>query len=483
MSDFEQHPLYRIMHPRSIAFWGASSNSMSMGSIQLANLLSMGFEGSVYPIHPKEQEIQGLKAYSKIGDVPETVDLAIFVLPTKVVPGVLEECGQAGVRRAIIVSAGFSEKEGPEGKEMQDQLVRTAKKYGITFIGPNCIGAVNPSLNLNTTFFPYEATPGFIGMASESGSFITQMFVHLAKFGIGFSQGFSLGNEAMIDLADCLEYLAQCPTTKVIALYVEGIRRGRHFVEVARRVSKIKPIVAFYVGGSEAGRRAGQSHTGAMAGPDRLYDGIFRQCGIVRARSIEELFDFCYVLGSQPLPRGNKLGILTHSGGPGAAAADSAERAGLKLAELTPETQEALAKLVPGTASVKNPVDLTFSKNPSDYMEILPKVLLKDDQVDLLFIYCLMPQHRVMTVVLGSGMASISASEFAENYIIDQSVAAASAARDSGKPVAGGSFCERSELFVKELQDHGLPVLPSPERAVTALGALYRYANWRKIFS
>jgi acetate---CoA ligase (ADP-forming) subunit alpha len=483
MKNFENNPLYKIMHPRSIAFWGASTNSMSMGSIQLANLLSMGFEGEVYPIHPKDKEINGLKAYSKISDVPGKTDLAILILPTGVVPGVLEECGLSGIKKAIIVSAGFSEKEGREGKLLQKELVDIAKRYGMTFVGPNCIGVINPSFKLNTTFFPYDAKPGFIGMASESGSFITQMFVHLAKFNLGFSQGFSLGNEAMVDLTDCIEYLAHCPATKVIALYIEGIRRGRRFVEVARRVSKIKPIVAFYVGGSKAGGRAGLSHTGAMAGPDHLYEGIFRQCGIIRAHSIEELFDFCYVLGSQPLPKGNRLGILTHSGGPGAAAADSAERSGLELSELTPSTAEALAPMVPNTASIKNPVDLTFAKNYSDYMATLPRILLKDENIDLLFIYCLMPHQRVISVILGSGMDTSQASEFAQQYIKNQSSITSSLASESGKPVVGGSFCDRTELFVRELQDYGMPVLPSPERAVSALGALYRYSRWLRIFS
>jgi acyl-CoA synthetase (NDP forming) len=456
---------------------------MSTGSIQLANLLLLGFDGPVYPIHPKDKEIAGLKAYARVSEVPETVDLAIFVLPTTVVPGVLEECGQAGIKRAIIVSAGFSEKEGPEGKELQNNIVEISKRYGITFIGPNCIGVINPYFNLNTTVFPYEARRGFIGMASQSGSFITQLFSYLEKFGLGFSQGFSLGNEAMIDLCDCLEYLALCPETKVIALYIEGIKRGRHFVEVAKKVSKIKPIVAYYIGGSEAGSRAGQSHTGAMAGPDHLYDGIFHQCGVIRASSIEELFDFCYVLGTQPLPQGNKLAILTHSGGPGAAAADSAERAGLKLAELSPSTLEAIAPVVPNTASVRNPVDLTFFKNYSDYMETLPRILLNDPNIDSLFLYCLIPRHRVFTVVLGSGLEVNNATEFVEQFIKDQCASTVTVGSETGKPFVGGSFCDRSELFVRELQDHGMPVLPSPERAVTALGSLNKYARWRRSFS
>lgn len=483
MNDFKNNPLYKIMHPKNIAFWGASSNSMSMGSIQLASLLMLGFEGNVYPIHPRDKEIKGLKAYSRISDVPEKVDLAILVIPTAIVAQVLNDCGEAGVKRAIVVSAGFSEKEGKEGKELQKRIVEIADSYGIKFLGPNCIGVVNSYLKLNTTFNPYDAAPGFIGMASQSGSFITQMFGHLSKFGLGFSQALSLGNEAMIDLSDCLEYLAQCPKTKVIALYIEGIRRGRHFVEIAKKVSKIKPIVSYYIGGSEAGRRAGQSHTGAMAGPDRLYDGVFRQCGIIRAHSIEELFDFCYVLGTQPLPQGNRLAILTHSGGPGAAAADSAERAGLELAELSPATLQALAPLLPYTASVKNPVDLTFAKNLNDYMATLPRILLKDQQIDSLFLYCLMPQQRVMLGVLGTGQGLEQAQQIVSEYVKGQSAIAANLSLESGKPAVGGTFGDRSELFVRELQDRGMTVLPSPERGVAGLGALYRYSKWRKTFS
>jgi acyl-CoA synthetase (NDP forming) len=478
MTRFQDHPLYQIMHPGSIAFWGASNNPTGMGSVQLKQLLSLGFEGPVYPMHPREKTVAGLPAYAHLKDVPGPVDLAIFVLPTKVVPEILEECGKAGVKRVIIVSAGFGE-IGPEGKELQKRIVEIARTYGIHFIGPNCIGVVNPYIKLNTTFFPYEATPGFIGMASQSGSFITQMFVHLAKFGLGFSQGFSVGNEALIDITDCLEYLGDCPKTKVIALYIESIRRGREFFRVAREVSKKKPIVAYYVGGSESGKKAALSHTGALAGPDRLYDGIFRQCGIIRAATIEELFDFCYVLGSQPVPAGDRITILTHSGGPGAAAADAAERSGLSLAQFSAATVEALSAHVPHTASVANPVDLTFNRNPNDYMETLPRILLQDESTDLLFVYLLIPVHRVVQTIESSGLASGEAAELARSFITARCDAMARVAAESGKPVVGASFCPRTEPFISELQDRGVPVLPSPERAVKALAGLAKYGAAR----
>ncbi len=478
MVGFEQSPLYRIMHPASVAFWGASSNPMGMGTVQLSQMLALGFEGPVYPMHPREQEILGLKAYPHLKEVPGPVDLAVLVIPTKVVPEILEECGKSGVTRAIIVSAGFGEK-GSDGQELQNRIVEIARKYGIHFIGPNCIGVVNPYSKLNTTFFPYEATPGFIGMASQSGSFITQVFVHLEKFGLGFSQGFSVGNEAMTDITDCLEYLGQCPDTKVIALYIEGVRRGRDFFRVAREVSKRKPIVAYYIGGSESGKRAALSHTGALAGPDPLYDGIFRQCGILRAASVEELFDMCCVLGSQPLPTGNGLAVLTHSGGPGAAAADTAERNGLKLARLSSATSEGLSALVPHTASIGNPVDLTFNRNPSDYTEAMPRILLQDPNVHNLFMYLLIPIQRVAKALQAMGAKPGKATAMAEDYIDDQCAVVAELSARYGKPVVGASFCTRDEPFVRELQDSGVPVLPSPERAIKALAALVKYAAIR----
>ncbi len=479
MHDYQSHPLFRLMHPRSVAFWGASHNPMNMGSVQLAQLLAYGFEGAVYPMHPKETEIQGRKAYARVADLPETPDLAVFILPTKVVPEILEECGRAGVKTAIIVTAGFAEIDA-DGRKVQDGLVRIAQEYGMRFIGPNCIGIVNSHIKLNTTFFPYEASTGFIGMASQSGSFITQIFTHLAKFGLGFSQALSVGNEAMTDLVDCIEYLGQCPRTKVIGLYVETIRRGRDFFRVAKEVSRIKPIVAYYVGGSTAGKRAALSHTGALAGPDPLYDGIFRQCGIVRARTMEDLFDNCWVLGASPLPAGNGLAVLTHSGGPGAAAADAADRNGLALAEFSEQTVERLQHHLPHTASAANPVDVTFSRNPEDYSQVLPRILLEDERVHGLFMYMLMPVHRVIQSIRAMGGDPEKAEKMALDFITGQCGAVARLSGEYGKPLVGASFCNRQEPLIRVLQDMGVPVLPSPERAVRALAALAQYAEFRQ---
>ncbi len=268
-ASLTQHRLYPLIAPKSVAVFGASNRYSAMGTVILHALLDFDFNGPVYPVHPKETEVMGLKAYQSVDQLPEVPDVALIVLPAKIVCEVMAACGEKGIRHAIIISGGFKE-GGPEGVERQKELVAVAEKYGISIIGPNCIGVTNAYHRFNTTPHKYSGQPGFIGLASQSGSFVTQMFSYLNDMGMGFSSAFSVGNEANTDLVDCLEYLGQCPDTKVIALYVEGLRRGREFVTVARKIVPHKPIVALYVGGSETGRQAALSHTGAMSGPDAL---------------------------------------------------------------------------------------------------------------------------------------------------------------------------------------------------------------------
>jgi len=477
-TPIENSPLYRICNPRSVAVFGASNRFSAMGSAQLTALLSLGYEGAVYPVHPSETTVQGLRAYRDVRDLPEVPDLALIILPTRVVPEVLEACGQKGIRHAIVVSGGFREVRTEEGTALQTALLETTRRHGIRFIGPNCIGVVNPHLRFNTTIFEYGCDPGFIGIGSQSGSFVTQMFDYLGRFGLGFSAGISVGNEADIDIVDCLEYLGECPHTRVIALYIEGIRRGREFIETARSVARHKPIVAYYVGGSEAGKKAGLSHTGAMAGPDRLYDGVFRQAGILRAGSIEELFDFCWALGSCPRPRGNGVVIQTHSGGPGAAAADACGRAGLSLPALSPATLERLAPHVPGTGSVGNPVDLTFTKNPMDYFVTIPEILLDEPEADALLTYFLVPSRMVKRALESMGVPPDQVDHQTDQLMAEQAGAIASLRDRCGKPLLGFSFRTREDRFIRALQDRGIPVLPSPERGARAVAALVRYARF-----
>jgi acetyl-CoA synthetase (ADP-forming) len=476
LNNIQKSPLFPIVNPKSIAFFGASNRFSSMGTNQLSSLKSLGFEGNIYPIHPKEKRVLGFEAYQSVRELPEIPDLAVMVLPTGIVPQVMEECGRKGIKQAIVVSGGFNE-VGGQGVELEKKLIAVAQQYGIRFLGPNCLGVANPHHQFNMTFLPFEGRPGFIGLASQSGSFITQMFGYLNRSGMGFSSGISVGNEANVDIVDCLEYLAACPNTRVIALYIESIRRGRAFIELARSIVPSKPIVAFYAGGSEAGKRASFSHTGAMAGPDSLYDGVFRQCGIVRANSIPELFDFCWVLGSCLRPQNNRVVIQTHSGGPGAAAADAGSRNGLKLPPLSETTLEKLAALVPHTGSVNNPVDLTFSKNPMDYFATIPDVLLADAAAGGLLMYYLTPQRLIRRTMESMKIAADEIPKLIEKLFDDQAASLAALIKKHQKPIVGFTFQSNQNLFIQKLVEHGLPVFPSPERAARAMSALVSYSQ------
>ena len=480
MPDSAKTSIYQLMHPQHIAVIGASNSMLNMGTRILSTLISLGFKGQIFPVHPKLDQVLGLKAYQGVSRIPEVADLAVIVVPTVSVSKVLKECGQKGIRQAIIISGGFRE-AGPEGRRREDELMTIARQYGIRFLGPNCIGVVNPRHRFNTTVFHYEAAmDGFIGMVSQSGSFVTQMFYHLEKFGLGFSQAFSIGNQADIDLADCIEYLEGCERTRVIGLYVEGIQQTQKFMRIARAVSRRKPIVALYVGGTEAGGRAGGSHTGALAGSDRIHDGVFRQCGIVRAFSVEELFDFCWALGSQPPMKGNRVVVFTHSGGPGAVAADAADRVGLKLPPLSPQTHEKIQQHLPHTGSLNNPIDTTYFRRLADILLTIPEILLEDRQIDGVLRYFLfMAENFERLLDKAESPMFASLAEF-EDFVMNLCRRLADAIAIHEKPLLGSSFLMRSEKFIRELEDLGIPILPSPERSARAMEALYRYSNMRE---
>ena len=479
MNSIKESPLYPIANPKSIVFFGASNNITAMGTNLLLSLLDLGFEGAVYPVHPKEEQVQHLKAYRSVMDLPEIPELAVIVLPTRIVCPTMEACGRMGIKHAVVVSGGFKERGGP-GVEFEKELVEIAGRHGIRFLGPNCIGVANPHQRLNTTFIPHEGPSGFIGLASQSGSFITQMFNYLAGYGLGFSTAFSVGNEADIDLVDCLEYLGACSRTKVVALYIEGINRGREFIKTVRSIVPYKPVVALYIGGSEAGKRAGFSHTGAMAGPDQLYEGVFRQSGVIRARCITELFDFCWGLGSLPGLRGPRVVIQTHSGGPGAAAADSCGRAGLELPALSKETIAKLSPYVPATGSVNNPVDLTFTKNPLHFFSEIPQILLEEEKADILLIYLLTAPPVIKRALTNMGVSDEKIDKQCEKLIADQAESLAKFLKTKDKPLMGYTFRHLNDPSIRFIMDQGIPVFQGPERAARTIRALVQYARLRQ---
>lgn len=476
ISEVSQSPLYPIVNPRSITIFGASNKPTSMGTNLLLSLLALGFEGDIYPVHPKEKTVSGFTAYQSVLDLPQVPDLAVLILPTEAVPQVIDECGQKGIKHAIVVSGGFNE-VGDQGKHLEKRLTSTAQKYGMTFLGPNCLGVVNPHHKFNITFLPFEGDPGFIGLASQSGSLITQLFGYMNRFGISFSTGISVGNEANVDIVDCLEYLAVCPHTKVIGLYIETIRRGRKFIETARKIVPHKPIVAYYVGGSEAGKRAGLSHTGALAGPDELYNGVFRQSGVIRADSITEMFDFCWALGLCAKPAGNRVAIQTHSGGPGAAAADACGRQGLKLADFSDQTKTKLKPFVPNTGSVNNPVDLTFSRQQKEYFESIPRVLLEDPQTDILLLYSTTPRRAIERGMKAMGTKDEEIPAVIEQIIDKQVELLTTIKTDLKKTLVGYAIQNKTDRLVRDLSGNGIPVFPSPERAARAVSALVQYSR------
>ncbi len=478
IESIEASPLYPIANPKSIVLFGASNNVTSMGTSLLDSVLDLGFKGEIYPVHPKEDRVQNLKAYRSVLDLPNVPELALIVLPTRIVSEAMDACGRKGIKHAIVISGGFKE-VGGEGVHLEKELVTVANKYGMHFLGPNCIGVANPRHKLNTTFLPFQGNPGFIGMASQSGSFVTQMFSYLSDYGLGFSTAFSVGNEANIDIVDGMEYLGACPDTRVIALYIEGIRRGRAFVETARSIVPKKPIVALYVGGSKAGSRAGLSHTGALAGPDRLYEGIFRQSGIIRAQSVMEMFDICWMLGSVPRTRGRRVVIQTHSGGPGAEAADACGRAGLDLPSLSPETLQRLSPFIPRTASISNPVDFTYGKNLMDYFSKIPKVLLDEKNADILLFYFFAPYQRFQRMMRQMGVPPNQMAAQAAKLVDAYSESIIGLFKNHDKPFVGYTFQNLMDPLVKILIERGVPIFSGPQRAARAIGASFQYTRLR----
>jgi acyl-CoA synthetase (NDP forming) len=317
-------------------------------------------------------------------------------------------------------------------------------------------------------------------MVSQSGSFITQMFEYLARMGMGFSTAISVGNEADIDMVAGLQYLAVCEHTQVITLYIETIRDPEAFIQVAKSITPRKPIVAYYVGGSESGRQASLSHTGALSGPDALYEGLFRQTGIIRASTIEEMFDISTILANKIWPQGDRVIIQTHSGGPGAVAADACDREGLAVASLPPSLKKQLADVVPHTGTVGNPLDITFSKDRLAYFSSIPDCLLSADHYDMLLVYLLMPEQMIARVLRSMAVPEDQIESETSKLIDEVADSFSRVSRAHGKPVIGFTFHGQDSAAIKFFQNRNIPVMSSPHRAARAIAAVSRYTAWRQ---
>jgi acetyl coenzyme A synthetase (ADP forming)-like protein len=369
----------RLFNPKSIAVIGASNDKKKVGFAVLDNLLKFNYKGKIYPINQKHKKVSGLKAYKSVLDVPGIIDLAVVAIPSIAVPSVLEEAGIKKISHAIIISSGFGE-TGEEGKKLEQLVLEIARKYNMRLLGPNCLGIINCRNNVNASFATKTPPKGDVAFLSQSGALCTAILDWSQKVNFGFSKFISLGNNLDLHEADILEYLGTDSDTKVILMYIEGIKDGKRFIDVASKVSKKKPIIVIKSGQTDEGAKAVLSHTGSIAGKDALYDAAFNKAGVIRAEDVETLFELARVFSSLHPPSKNGAAIVTNAGGPGVLAIDACSKYKLKVAELSKSTIDSLAKKLPRQANTKNPVDVIGDASAQTYKDALDAVL-KDANV------------------------------------------------------------------------------------------------------
>ena len=372
--------LDKIFNPKSVAIIGASDEEGSVGYAIVKNFTQLGYAGKVYFVNIRKPEILGVKTYPTVGQIPEPVDLAMIATPAKTVPDVLEQCGKAGVKGAIIVSAGFKE-TGAEGKELEAKILEIKKKYGIRIIGPNCIGIIRPKINLNATFVDKMPKPGKIAFLSQSGALGSAILDWAIHENIGFSNFVSVGSMIDVDFGDLIDYFGTDPQTKSILMYVEGITEARKFMSAARHFARTKPIIVVKAGKFTESAKAVASHTGSLSGEDAIYDAAFKRAGIVRVEEIGDLFNAAEVLGTQPLPRGPNLAVITNAGGPGVMATDALIAKGGKLAKLSQKTFDVLNGVLPSFWSRGNPIDVLGDAQADRYKTAV-EACLNDENID-----------------------------------------------------------------------------------------------------
>ncbi len=444
-----------LFHPKGIAVIGASNDPLKLGYEVFKNLKRYG-EG-VYPVNVKDDVVQGVRAYRSILDIPDDVDLAVIVVPKRFVKATLEGCGKKGVKGAVIITAGFGE-TGEEGKKEEMELVEIARRYGMRLIGPNCVGVVNTKANMNATFIT-DPKRGDVAFVSQSGALGAGIVYKTIKEGIGFSKFVSVGNMADVGFAELMDNLADDDEDRAIALYIEGIKDGRKFIEVAKRVTRKKPVIALKAGRSESGAKAASSHTGSLAGSWKIYEAAFRQSGVLIADTIDDMLSMARAF-TQPLPKGRRVAIMTNAGGPGVLTADAIDSKGLKLATLREETIEQLRSFLPPMAAVKNPVDMIASARGGEYYRTA-KLLLEDPNVDVLIAICVVPTFAGMTPT-----------EHAEGVL------RAMREVDNGKPVLAFFMAGYVSEKAKELlESKGVPTYERPEDVASAAYALVKFAE------
>ncbi len=449
--------LKALLNPRSIAIIGASRQPGKIGYEILRNLKEYGYKGKIFPVNPKANEILGFKCYPSVLDIPDPVDVAIVSVPAQLVPKVIEDCGKKGVKVAIIISSGFKE---VGNVELEEQVVNIAKKYGVRIIGPNVFGYVYTPAKINATFGPRDVLPGHIAFVTQSGALGIALMGWTIYEKIGLSALIPMGNKADVDDADALELLAEDEHTRVILIYMEGVKDGRRFIEVARKVSLQKPIIVIKSGRSEKGAKAAASHTGSLAGQDKIYDAAFKQAGIVRAITIQEAFDYAIAFSALPEPQGENVVIITNGGGVGVMTTDACEDYGLNVYELPEDLQAKFRECMPPFGSPKNPVDLTGQADEESYRKAL-KIALEDDRIhSIIVLLCetaVLDPHKVADVIIEEYKKSGRKKPLVVSFV-------------------GGV---RSQEALAKLKENGIPAFPIPERAVAALAAMYKWHRWK----
>lgn len=454
-----------LFEPRSIAVIGASRNATHLGGALFRNLWKTGFSGTVYPVHPEAREIDGITAYRTIGDVPGTIDMAVIAVPAAQVAGVVDECLAKGVRGLVVISAGFGE-TSDDGRASERAMLDRVRAAGARLVGPNCMGLMNtdPRIGLNASFAPIFPPRGRVALATQSGALGLAMLEYIGRLHFGLSTFVSVGNKLDVSGNDLIQYWAADDRTDVIVLYLESFGNPKNFSTLARRVSRRKPIVALKAGRSHVGARAASSHTGALASNDAMVDALFKHTGVIRANTLQELFDVSTLLAHQPLPNGRRVAIVTNAGGPGILAADAAEAHGIELATLSPGTIETLQAFLPAAASVANPIDMLASA-PAEHYRRTIAALQADDHVDsilAIFVPPLVTDPNVVAEAIGSAAAPGQPGQ------PDQS--------GRKKPVLA-TFISASAPPVT--LSH-VPCYAFPESAMAALAHVARYAEWRR---
>jgi acetyltransferase len=450
-----RHYLTPLFEPQSVAIIGATDKKGKVGEVLIANMLAAGFKGPLFAVNPKYKEVSGVPCYPSIDRLPQRVDLAVIATPPATVPGTIDECGRAGVRAAVVITAGFSE-TGPAGAKLERALLENARRHGVRVIGPNCLGILRPALGLNATFARSRVVPGSLGLISQSGAVCTAMLDWAEPGGVGFSSVVSLGGSVELDFGEIIDYLANDAATEHILLYIEGIRDARRFLSSLRAAARMKPVILMKVGRHPAGSRAAVSHTGAIVGSDDVFEAVVKRAGAVRVRSVGQLVAAAQALSSHVRPRGNRLAVVTNGGGPGVMAADLAADLDLPLAELSPLTIDSLRDALPSNWSHGNPVDLIGDADSARYRAAV-SACLADDGVD-----------GLLTILTPQAMTDAE----------DVARAVVESARGSSKPLIA---CWMGEAHVasarKILTDANIPTFRTPDPAVEMfahVSAFYR---------